>query len=48
MKLIVKLNKLGFILDFNVDLLILLSDIEFEGFEFVEYLLFVGIMDGLM
>ncbi|ABX81828.1 hypothetical protein [Acholeplasma laidlawii] len=48
MKLTVKLNKLGFTLDFNADPLTLPSDTELEGFELVEYPPFAGIMDGLM
>lgn len=48
MKLTMKLNKLGFTLDFNADPLTLPSDTELEGFELVEYPPFAGIMDGLM
>lgn len=47
MKLTVKLNKLGFTLDFNADPLTLPSDTELEGFELVEKPPFVDMIDGI-
>ena len=48
MKMTVKLNKLGFTLDFNADAITLPSDAELELFELVEHTTFEGLLDGLL